>query len=476
MIREERIPLADLTEDQLEALYVHIDSLTNTPVLRTCLVPGCLRQFDAMATMAGSPMRPEWSGQGWCTLGAGSIFPAGGHICPDHKDLVTSHWPRRLKLPSGRWSVACPCGWSPVPQRWHRLVAALWEQHLLTEAGALPAAPPVTDPEHRLPLAEHTEESLAELYDRLWDAEADVPELRSLARAYSVGYSLTVPASSERRPPSKASAPTSPLTPATGPPTSWIPCSGPSSSAGTARTPTPTTSTTTSTVPATRPCGPSPTSTTSPPTRSCRPASTAGGSPTPSRPPSRSRATTSSRRISNRRRAPASPCPACRDGGDLSRCYGHESPGDGLARALRLLATADGHLDPAEWIVTGPLLQVVAINPRRVTPFKGRYAFPRSTRAAKLSRSRLLDVVRIDRGQLRPVDRAHNQTSKVVARACQTLIWERTHTFHRLRRLACGLPRRPPDPSSLSGAVSTRQPPPLRETARERLGTLTHYD
>ncbi|MGW2986438.1 hypothetical protein [Streptomyces goshikiensis] len=194
MIREERIPLATLTEDQLESLYAHIDSLTNTPVLRTCLVPGCLRQFDAMATMAGSPMRPEWSGEGWCTLGAGSIFPAGGHICPDHKDLVASHWPRRLELPSGRWSVACPCGWSPVPQRWHRLVAALWEQHLLTETGALPAAPPVTDPEHRLPLAEHTQESLAELYDRLWDAEADVPELRSLARACFVGYSLTVPA------------------------------------------------------------------------------------------------------------------------------------------------------------------------------------------------------------------------------------------------------------------------------------------
>ncbi|MFJ6141381.1 hypothetical protein [Kitasatospora sp. NPDC092286] len=194
MIREERIPLADLTEDQLEALYVHIDSLANAPVLRTCLVPGCLRQFDATATMAGSRMRAEWSGEGWCTLGMGSIFPTGGHICPDHKDLVTSHWPRRLELPSGRWSVACPCGWSPVPQRWHRLLAALWEQHLLTETGALPPAPPVTDPEHRLPLAECTEESLAELYDRLWDAEAEVPELRSLARAYAVGYSLTVPA------------------------------------------------------------------------------------------------------------------------------------------------------------------------------------------------------------------------------------------------------------------------------------------
>ncbi|KAB7835916.1 hypothetical protein [Streptomyces mobaraensis] len=32
------------------------------------------------------------------------------------------------------------------------------------------------------------------MYDRLWDAEADVPELRSLTRAYSVAYSLTVPA------------------------------------------------------------------------------------------------------------------------------------------------------------------------------------------------------------------------------------------------------------------------------------------
>ncbi|MFF4409455.1 hypothetical protein [Streptomyces sp. NPDC001404] len=33
----------------------------------------------------------------------------------------------------------------------------------------------------------------------------------------------------------------------------------------------------------------------------------------------------------------------------------HESPDGGLARALRL-GTADGHLDPAERIVTGPLL------------------------------------------------------------------------------------------------------------------------
>lgn len=195
MIREERTPLADLTEDQLEDLYLRIDALTNRPVLRSCVVPGCLRQYDAVAALAGDPpKRPEFSPTGWSTFGTGSMFPAVGHICPDHKVLVTAHWPRRIKLPSERWSVDCACGWAPVPQRWHRLLAALWEQHLLTEAGVLPPASPVTDPEHRLPLAEHTERTLADLYDRLWDAEADVPELRSLARAYAVGYSLAVPA------------------------------------------------------------------------------------------------------------------------------------------------------------------------------------------------------------------------------------------------------------------------------------------
>ncbi|MEV5944655.1 hypothetical protein [Streptomyces sp. NPDC051994] len=38
----------------------------------------------------------------------------------------------------------------------------------------------------------------------------------------------------------------------------------------------------------------------------------------------------------------------------LRRCYRYEPPADVLARALRLLATADGHLDPAGRIVTGP--------------------------------------------------------------------------------------------------------------------------
>lgn len=36
----------------------------------------------------------------------------------------------------------------------------------------------------------------------------------------------------------------------------------------------------------------------------------------------------------------------------LRRCYRGEIPGQVLARALRMLATADGHLDPAGRIVT----------------------------------------------------------------------------------------------------------------------------
>jgi hypothetical protein len=46
------------------------EALLNQPALRTCLVPGCLRQYDAITTMTGeTPPRPEWSGKGWATLG-----------------------------------------------------------------------------------------------------------------------------------------------------------------------------------------------------------------------------------------------------------------------------------------------------------------------------------------------------------------------------------------------------------------------
>ncbi|MGW2384453.1 hypothetical protein [Streptomyces sp. NPDC001658] len=172
--------------------------LSSQPSLRTCLVPSCMRQFDVMSTMAGTtPRRPEWSGKGWATLGSGSIFPTGGHICPDHKQTVTDHFPRRLKLPSGRWSVDCACTWHAVPQRWHGVLSSMWEQHLLTVLGTLPPAPPVPHPDvpgTRLPLADHTEATLSELYDRLWDAEADMDETRDVIRSCMVAYTHAVPA------------------------------------------------------------------------------------------------------------------------------------------------------------------------------------------------------------------------------------------------------------------------------------------
>ncbi|MFE9812328.1 hypothetical protein [Streptomyces sp. NPDC005548] len=171
------------------------EAILNQPSLRDCLVPGCMRQFDAMSCMAGDPPpRPSWDGKGWATLGSGSIFPAGGHICPDHKQTVTEHWPRRLKLPSDRWSVDCACGWTPTPQTWHGVLRAHWEQHLLTELGTLPPAAPIPDPEHRTPLTEHTERSLSELYDRVEDAEADRDGTLDFARTAFLLYQQAVPA------------------------------------------------------------------------------------------------------------------------------------------------------------------------------------------------------------------------------------------------------------------------------------------
>jgi hypothetical protein len=184
-----------ITPDQLADLIAEAEAWRNRPALRDCLVPGCLRQFDIAATMAGkTPARPSWSGKGWSSLGPGSVYPTGGHICPDHRDLVTAHLPGRLQLPNNRWGVNCACGWTAPPQRWHRVVAALWEQHLLTEDGKLPAEPPVTDPEHRVPLDQHTEASLSELYDRLWDSETVGADLRDVARSCMLAYQATAPA------------------------------------------------------------------------------------------------------------------------------------------------------------------------------------------------------------------------------------------------------------------------------------------
>ena len=174
------------------------EALAGQPALRNCLYPTCMRQMDAMSTMNGKkPPRPEWSGAGWATLGSGALVGADRHICPDHKGTITAHYPRRLQLPNERWGIDCGCGWSPSPQRYAPILRAQWEQHLLEQDGSLPPAPPVPDPDvpgTRIPLAEHTADTLAELYDRLWDAESEWADLRDFARTCLNAYNTAVPA------------------------------------------------------------------------------------------------------------------------------------------------------------------------------------------------------------------------------------------------------------------------------------------
>ncbi|MFM9700039.1 IS110 family RNA-guided transposase [Streptomyces europaeiscabiei] len=121
---------------------------------------------------------------------------------------------------------------------------------------------------------------------------------------------------------------------------------------------------------------------------------------------------------------------------------------EGIARLHELVARHGGtDLDPAEVVVgietdrgswvqalIASGYQVYAINPRQVARFKERYASS-GAKSDKGDAHALADMVRIDQAQLRPVagDSDQAQAVKVVARAHQTLIWERTRTFQRLR-------------------------------------------
>ncbi|MFJ4866330.1 IS110 family transposase [Streptomyces sp. NPDC088748] len=120
----------------------------------------------------------------------------------------------------------------------------------------------------------------------------------------------------------------------------------------------------------------------------------------------------------------------------------------GIARLHELIARHGGEgLKPADVVVgietdrgswvqalIASGYQVYAINPRQVVHFKERYA-SFGAKSDKGDDHALADMVRLDRAQLRPVagDSEQAQAVKVVARAHQTLIWERTRTFHRLR-------------------------------------------
>ncbi|WP_405681096.1 IS110 family transposase [Streptomyces sp. NBC_00048] len=80
-----------------------------------------------------------------------------------------------------------------------------------------------------------------------------------------------------------------------------------------------------------------------------------------------------------------------------------------------------------------------AVNPRQAARFKERYGTP-GAKSDKGDAHALADMVRIDAAQLRPIagDSEQAQAAKVVARAHQTLVWERTRTFQRLRNTLRG--------------------------------------
>ncbi|MBB4928170.1 transposase [Kitasatospora kifunensis] len=121
---------------------------------------------------------------------------------------------------------------------------------------------------------------------------------------------------------------------------------------------------------------------------------------------------------------------------------------EGIAKLHALIGRhGGGDLEAGQVVVgietdRGPWVQaliaagyrVYAVNPKQAARFKERYG----TSGAKSDRGdahALADMVRIDRDQLRPIagDSDQAQAVRVVARAHQTLIWERTRTFQRLR-------------------------------------------
>jgi hypothetical protein len=167
-------------EAQVDVLTAEVAAYRNQPSLRHCIFPSCLREFDMAARMEGrEPARPSWSGDGWHQ--ARGVSP--GNICPDHVLVVTAHLARAVDVPNGRWMVACACGWMSRPQTYGGLLRPLWEEHLLLATGGLTAPVTLAEKPGRLPLADHTEATLTELYDQLEDTEHDRAETRDAAQA-----------------------------------------------------------------------------------------------------------------------------------------------------------------------------------------------------------------------------------------------------------------------------------------------------
>lgn len=96
--------------------------------LRTCLFPGCTRQFDLIASVSGTePAREIWSSAGWMQHRA-----LGGAACPDHAQALWAsgqHVPQWRRQENDDIRLVCECGWSSgeVVFRGHGIT--LWQAH-----------------------------------------------------------------------------------------------------------------------------------------------------------------------------------------------------------------------------------------------------------------------------------------------------------------------------------------------------------
>lgn len=119
--------------DAAWALALYDAATAYPPALRSCLYPGCMREFDTIAHMSGwPPANPAWSGKGWVQMRPTILT---GHACPDHAQAIRDHritW----KLIDDA-ALACSCGWESPTARWRGVPEAAWQEHLLLTCGAV---------------------------------------------------------------------------------------------------------------------------------------------------------------------------------------------------------------------------------------------------------------------------------------------------------------------------------------------------
>ncbi|MFF2228321.1 hypothetical protein ACFVV7_33945 [Streptomyces globisporus] len=113
-----------------EMLLAHQEWERSGVSLRSCLVPGCLRQFDMIASLSGAhPEREDWSSDGWL-----QHRPLSGHACPTHAQaLWTSgrHIPNWHRHSDDDARLLCACGWESGQVQFRGHGVTLWQAHAL---------------------------------------------------------------------------------------------------------------------------------------------------------------------------------------------------------------------------------------------------------------------------------------------------------------------------------------------------------